>query len=194
MKFSLKGTWIAAGLAALLILAVPLPAGFATSSERTFHIQASRFQYSPAVLRVNPGDRVTIELEAADVVHGLSIDGYNLEMTADPGQTARLTFLADRPGVFRFRCSVACGNMHPFMIGKLYVGQNGLLLRATALGILWSGWDSGAMEIDQRPCIEFLQNFAVEAPEAAPKRFDLLQICPLRGFWPVAGLSWPPGL
>jgi heme/copper-type cytochrome/quinol oxidase subunit 2 len=139
MKFSLKGTWIAAGIVALLILAVPLPAGFAASSERTFHIQASRFEYSPPVLRVNPGDRVTIELEATDVVHGLLIDGYNLEMTADPGQTSRLTFLADRPGAFRFRCSVTCGNMHPFMIGKLYVGQNMLLLRASALGILLVG-------------------------------------------------------
>jgi heme/copper-type cytochrome/quinol oxidase subunit 2 len=67
------------------------------------------------------------------------IDGYNLEMTADPGQTARLTFLTDRPGAFRFRCSVTCGNMHPFMIGKLYVGQNMLLLRASALGILLVG-------------------------------------------------------
>lgn len=139
MKISSKWTWIAAGLVALLILAVPLPASSADPSERTFKIQASQFQYSPAVLAVNPGDRVTIDLEAADVVHGLSIDGYDVEMQADPGQTSRLTFVADRPGAFRFRCSVTCGNMHPFMIGKFYVGQNMLLLRASALGILLVG-------------------------------------------------------
>ena len=139
MKFSLKGIWIAAVLMALVVLAVPLPAGFAASSERTFHLQASRFEYSPPVLRVNPGDRATIELEAMDVVHGISIDGYNLEMTADPGQTSRLTFVADRTGAFRFRCSVTCGNMHPFMIGKLYVGQNSLILRASVLGVLLVG-------------------------------------------------------
>jgi plastocyanin len=28
--------------------------------ERKFRIQASQFEYSPAVLSVNPGDRVTI--------------------------------------------------------------------------------------------------------------------------------------
>jgi heme/copper-type cytochrome/quinol oxidase subunit 2 len=67
------------------------------------------------------------------VVHGLSIDGYNLETTADPGQTARLTFVADRQGSFRFRCTVTCGNMHPFMIGKLRVGQNALLWRGALL-------------------------------------------------------------
>jgi len=87
----------------------------------------------PAVLAVNPGDRVTIELTATDVVHGLSIDGYNLATTADPGQTARLTFVADRQGSFRFRCTVTCGNMHPFMIGKLEVGQNLMFWRAIAL-------------------------------------------------------------
>lgn len=139
MKISSKWTWIAAGLVALLILAVPLPASSAAPSERSFKIQASQYQYSPAVLAVNPGDRVTIDLEAADVVHGLSIDGYDVEMQADPGQTSRLTFVADRPGAFRFRCSVTCGNMHPFMIGKFYVGQNMLLLRASALGILLVG-------------------------------------------------------
>lgn len=117
---------------ALVVSFVPFPAT-ATPTEHTFHIQASRFEYSPSVLTVNPGDRVTIELTAMDVVHGLSIDGYSLAVTADPGQTARLTFVADQQGSFRFRCTVTCGNMHPFMIGKLNVGQNTLLWRAFAL-------------------------------------------------------------
>ncbi len=117
----------------LVALLLPFPAAATTPTERTFHIDASRFEYSPAVLTVNPGDRVTIELTATDVVHGLSIDGYNLATTADPGQTARLTFVADRQGSFRFRCTVTCGNLHPFMIGKLSVGSNTLLWRAVAL-------------------------------------------------------------
>jgi heme/copper-type cytochrome/quinol oxidase subunit 2 len=140
MKILSKWSWVVAICTALLILAVPLPAGIAAPAERTFQIQASRFQYSPPVLRVNPGDRVTIELEAVDVVHGLSIDGYDVEMTADPGQTSRLSFVAGRPGAYRFRCSVTCGNLHPFMIGKLYVGQNTLLWRASALILLIVGF------------------------------------------------------
>jgi heme/copper-type cytochrome/quinol oxidase subunit 2 len=123
---------VLAGLV-LLVLFFPIPATATTPVERIFRIQASQFEYSPAVLAVNPGDQVTIELLATDVVHGLSIDGYNINTTADPGQTARLTFVADRQGTFRFRCTVTCGNMHPFMIGKLQVGQNTLLWRATLL-------------------------------------------------------------
>lgn len=125
---------------------LPSPVRATAPAERTFRIQASRFEYSPAILSVNPGDRVTIELVATDVVHGLSIDGYALETSADPGQTARLSFVADRQGSFRLRCTVTCGNMHPFMIGKLQVGQNDRLWRAAALlGLalvagVWRSW------------------------------------------------------
>jgi len=125
--------WLALAGLAFLVLFLPFPVNANTPVERTFRIQASQFEYSPAILAVNPGDRVTIELLATDVVHGLSIDGYDLETTADPGQTARLTFVADRQGSFRFRCTVTCGNMHPFMIGKLQVGLNDLLWRAGML-------------------------------------------------------------
>jgi cytochrome c oxidase subunit II len=121
---------------ALLVLFAPVPGTSAIPVERTFRIEASRFQYSPAVLQVNPGDRVTIDLVSQDVVHGLSIDGYNLAITADPGQTAHLSFIASRPGSFHFHCSITCGNLHPFMIGKLEVGSNLLLWRAAALAFL----------------------------------------------------------
>jgi heme/copper-type cytochrome/quinol oxidase subunit 2 len=136
---------VLAGLT-LLILFLPFPVQATMPVERTFRIQASRFEYSPAIISVNPGDRVTIELAATDVVHGLSIDGYGLETSTDPGQTSRLSFVADRQGSFRFRCTVTCGNMHPFMIGKLQVGQNDRLWRAAALfGLalvagVWRSW------------------------------------------------------
>jgi heme/copper-type cytochrome/quinol oxidase subunit 2 len=124
--------WIILAVLGLLVLFIPLPAGAASPTERTFRIEASRFEYTPAILQVNPGDHVTIELVATDVVHGLSIDGYDLQTTSDPGQTARISFTADKSGTFRFHCTVTCGNMHPFMTGKLQVGQNTFLLRSLA--------------------------------------------------------------
>ncbi len=135
-NWGLTSRWAAVALVALLILFFPVPMATSTPVERTFRIQASQFAYSPAVLSVNHGDRVIIELLATDVVHGLAIDGYNVETTSDPGQTARVSFTADRQGTFRFRCSVTCGNMHPFMIGKLQVGRNGLLWRGALLAVL----------------------------------------------------------
>jgi heme/copper-type cytochrome/quinol oxidase subunit 2 len=125
--------WATLAALVLAVLLVPIPAGAATPAERTFRIEASRFEYNPAILVVNPGDKVTIELVATDVVHGLTIDGYNLETTADPGKTASITFIANQQGSFRFHCTVTCGNLHPFMIGKLEVGRNTLLWRAIGL-------------------------------------------------------------
>jgi len=128
----------------LLILAAPLPLPEAQPTERHFRIEASQFAYTPGVLRVNPGDQVTIELVATDVVHGIYIDSYELQTSADPGQTAVLNFTAGQPGVFRFRCIVPCGQMHPFMLGKLQVGPNLLFLRAVLMSVagllLWVLW------------------------------------------------------
>ena len=123
-------------LAGILIALAPLPSSITTPTERHFRVEARSFEYNPAVLRANPGDRVTIELIPMDVVHGIYIDGYNLEFHADPGQTGELTFIANRPGTFRFRCSVTCGALHPFMIGKLQVGPNSLLWRGAGLATL----------------------------------------------------------
>ncbi len=125
--------WVILAGLVLVAIFIPLPAGATTPTNRTFRIEAKRFEYTPAVLRVNPGDKVTIELVATDVVHGLSIDGYGLETTADPGKTARITFVANQAGTYRFHCTVTCGNMHPFMTGKLEVGGNTFLLRTIAL-------------------------------------------------------------
>jgi heme/copper-type cytochrome/quinol oxidase subunit 2 len=123
-------------LAGWVVAFAPLPAQLAPPQARTFRIDARQFSYSPSELRVNPGDKVTIQLASTDVVHGLYVDGYDVSVEADPGQTATLTFIADQPGSFRFRCNITCGAMHPFMIGRLTVGLNDWLLRSVGLSIL----------------------------------------------------------
>ncbi len=128
--------WLLFIVAIFGVAFAPLPLGTAVPTSRTVRLEASSFEFSPAVVAVNPGDQVTIELAATDVMHGLYLDGYDLEITAEPGQTAVLTFTADKTGTFRFRCSVTCGALHPFMIGKLKVGPNLLLWRSVALSLL----------------------------------------------------------
>ena len=129
-------SWTVLGMAALLAAFAPLPHSASAPTKRFFHIKAGNFAYSPAVLHVNPGDKVTIELASTDVVHGLYVDGYDVSITADPGQPAALTFVADHPGTFRLRCSVTCGALHPFMVGKLQVGSNLLFWRGIGLALV----------------------------------------------------------
>ena len=128
--------WILIGITALAIVFAPLPSVSQQSTERFLQVDASSFAYSPAVLKVNLGDDVTIQLTSTDVVHGIYIDGYDINMIADPGQSTTVTFKADRPGTFRMRCSVTCGALHPFMVGKLQVGRNTLYPRGIGLTFL----------------------------------------------------------
>lgn len=123
-------------MAGLVVAFAPFPVRPIAPQERTFRIDARQFAYSPSELKVNPGDTVTIQLVSTDVVHGLYVDGYDISVEADPGQTKTLTFVADKPGSFRFRCNVTCGAMHPFMIGKLTVGRNNWLIRSLGFATL----------------------------------------------------------
>ena len=131
MRFHLSLLLLA--MAGLGVAFAPLPVPVVAPQERTFQIEARQFAYSSSGLAVNPGDIVTIQLMSTDVVHGLFIDGYDLSVEADPGQTATMTFTASKPGSFRFRCNITCGAMHPFMIGKLTVGTNDWLYRSAGL-------------------------------------------------------------
>ena len=123
-------------MAGLVVAFVPLPVPAIAPQERTFELDAGQFAYSPSELHVNPGDTVNIHLTSTDVVHGIYVDDYDVSIEADPGQSATLTFVADKPGSFRFRCNVTCGAMHPFMIGKLTVGTNNWLYRSIGLAAL----------------------------------------------------------
>lgn len=122
-------------LAALVIAFAPSPV-HAQPVERVIRVEASDYAFTPSVIHANPGDTITIELVSKDVVHGLTIDGYPVDIQSDPGQPAQVTFVADKAGTFKLRCSVACGNLHPFMTGKISVGPNLLLYRAVGLALL----------------------------------------------------------
>jgi heme/copper-type cytochrome/quinol oxidase subunit 2 len=131
-----KWIWLPVALLGGVIAFTPLRLRASLPIERLIHVDAGQFAYNPGEIHVNNGDIVTLELSSTDVVHGLYLDGYDISITADPGQTQRLTFTADRPGSFRFRCNVTCGAMHPFMIGRLSVGPNQGFLRGAGLFVL----------------------------------------------------------
>ncbi len=142
-----KGRLALVGVVSLSLLAVALgtylPVAFASGQGETreFVIDARRFAYSPNRLRVNLGDTVILRLRPQDVSHGLYLDGYNLKTRAMPavpgvpGGEGILTFVADRPGQFRFRCAVTCGPLHPFMIGELNVESGTPYTNAPFLGV-----------------------------------------------------------
>ncbi len=110
---------------ALAALVAPWPFTSPAVGERVVRLTARQFAFDPPQVEVAQGERVVLELTSADVVHGLYLDGYDIELKVDPGQRARASFIADQVGTFRMRCSVTCGPLHPFMIGELKVRPAG---------------------------------------------------------------------
>jgi len=118
---SLRRTIGPFALAGALILPAAVPDGQA-AAPRVLRMEARDFAFFPSSFAVDVGDHVTIELTSSDTVHGLHLEGYDVSLTADPGRPARVSFRADRPGVYRMRCSIPCGPLHPFMAARLRVG------------------------------------------------------------------------
>lgn len=122
----------------------------ATPQERSITITGRQYAYDPPVLRVNRGDRIRIHLVAKDVTHGFYLEGYDLDAKVRPEnptfwlrhpsqgeeyeEVEEIIFTADRTGKFRYRCSITCGSMHPFMQGELIVRPN--YLYSTSIGLL----------------------------------------------------------
>ena len=123
--------------------------GRALSQERSFTITAHKYAYDPPVLRVNRGDQLRIRLVAKDVTHGFYLEGYDIDAKMRPEnptfwvrrpseqqgykEVEEISFVAQRTGKFRYRCSTTCGYMHPFMQGELIVSPN--YLYSTSVGL-----------------------------------------------------------
>ncbi len=131
-----------AGLPMIILLLavwlVPLP-GSAEARTHAIALDATQYQFTPGRVHVNRGDRIVIMLTASDVVHGFYLDGYGLEARVTPGVVERIEFTADNAGKFRYRCSVSCGSLHPFMIGELLVSSNTPYWRAIAMTLIAMG-------------------------------------------------------
>ncbi len=94
----------------------------ARPTQRIFTLNASRFAFTPAVLRVNAGEPFTLVLQAEDGVHGFAI-GQSEAVDVDlyPGQPVRLDLKFDQPGTYTFYCTRWCGADHWRMRGVIVV-------------------------------------------------------------------------
>lgn len=161
-RILLASLWLVLGAGAGLIAAQMKSA---PPQDRTFVIEARKYAFTPGVIRVNRGDRITIRLSATDVTHGFYLEGYDIDAKVRPEnptfwlrhpskgeegyeEVSEIRFTAQRTGKFRYRCSITCGYMHPFMQGEMIVEPNTLypvsmgLTVGLALALLW-GWPFG---------------------------------------------------
>lgn len=86
---------------------------------------AIRSHFNPEHINVKQGDNVTIHLtnveRARDATHGFAINGYNINLSIEPGESNTVKFVADKPGVYPFYCTEFCSALHLEMAGYLFV-------------------------------------------------------------------------
>ena len=124
--------WIVCGIAIVILILWPF-SQTVKAETRHISIDATQFEFAPGRVEVNYGNHVVITLTSSDVVHGFYLDGYGIEQRVVPGVSQRIEFTANQAGKFRFRCSVSCGSIHPFMIGELVVSPNWPMLQAIGI-------------------------------------------------------------
>ncbi len=138
----LLGAWVIM----LALVFVPALGSTERSTTREIEVSAKQFGYTPNIIRVKQGDRVVINLNTTDVMHGFYLEGYGINLKTWAGHQDTAEFIAAKIGKFRFRCSETCGPLHPFMIGELIVEPNNyyrisavltLMTAAGALSYVW---------------------------------------------------------
>lgn len=94
---------------------------------------AIRSHFNPEHIKLKEGDKVKLHLtnieRAYDATHGFAIDGYNVNLSLEPGESATVEFVADKPGVYPFYCTEFCSALHLEMAGYLLVEPKKLAIK-----------------------------------------------------------------
>lgn len=88
---------------------------------RNIAVSAWRWEFSPAEIVVNFGDRVVLRLEATDVNHGFSLPAFDIHVIMLAKRPVTVEFIADREGTFPFHSAVYAGTGWENMTGRLIV-------------------------------------------------------------------------
>jgi len=79
----------------------------------------------PDVIAVNVGDTVILRVTNTDDedAHGFGLGALNITVPViAPGETVTLRFVATRPGIYHYGCTLAgCARDHPDQIGQFIV-------------------------------------------------------------------------
>lgn len=86
-------------------------------------IVAERFVFTPSRVTVSQGSTIEFRLKSEDTSHGFLIVGTDIDVVIPKRRQgeAKVTFVADTLGSFRFECSKLCGAGHHFMRGTIDV-------------------------------------------------------------------------
>jgi Cupredoxin-like domain len=99
--------------------AMPPGAGYVLSKpNETGRWEVSVYLWTPSQITVNQGDEVTLEFVGINgASHPTTISGYNKSFELKRGQVTKVSFKADKAGVF----PIECATHKPSMVSELVV-------------------------------------------------------------------------
>ena len=89
---------------------------------REIEVSGKDLRFSPEELEVKAGEDVTIVFTAADVTHDFTVEGTDVHVGAEGGQTAKGGLRIDEPGTYTYVCTVP-GHEQAGMRGTLKVTE-----------------------------------------------------------------------
>jgi heme/copper-type cytochrome/quinol oxidase subunit 2 len=95
-------------------------------SQRDFDVVARKYSFSVSgtsgpEIHVQQNDLVHINFSAEDIPHSFTVNEYRIMRRAEPGRPVSFDFRADKPGKFRFYCSLRIDEKCSDMAGTLVV-------------------------------------------------------------------------
>jgi cytochrome c oxidase subunit 2 len=93
---------------------------------------AQQYSFTPQCIVVPAEAPVTIRATSADVVHGLIVEGTNINTMLVPGYVSELPIRFKAPGEHVMPCQEFCGIGHQGMWGKVKVIDKADFLKLTA--------------------------------------------------------------
>ncbi|QRQ86472.1 TAT-dependent nitrous-oxide reductase [Cupriavidus oxalaticus] len=98
---------------------------FRNGKKVTVKITSQAPVFSLREIKLKKGDEVTLILtnldKIEDLTHGFAIPRYNINFIVNPLETASVTFVADKPGVFWCYCTHFCHALHLEMRSRMIV-------------------------------------------------------------------------
>ncbi|MHB8948294.1 MAG: TAT-dependent nitrous-oxide reductase [Rhodoferax sp.] len=98
---------------------------FRTGKKVTVKLTSQAPAFSLREFKLKKGDEVTLILtnldKIEDLTHGFAIPKYNVNFIVNPLETASVTFIADKPGVFWCYCTHFCHALHLEMRTRMIV-------------------------------------------------------------------------
>jgi plastocyanin len=95
--------------------------GATNGAVKEFTVTGSSFAFSPKTITVNKGDTVKINFVNSVGFHDWVLDAFNVRTPQiNAGQSASVTFVADKTGTFEYYCSVGT-HRQMGMVGTLTV-------------------------------------------------------------------------